>query len=161
DRRRRLEALLSDAAPPIHLTPATSDLSVAADWFRRFEGAGLAGVIAQPGSGTYESNKRGLLRGKHERDCEWVVGGVRRLQDGKGKAIGSLLLGLFDDSGALQHVGVCSAFSDKMRRDLVEFLAPYREDALTDHPWKHWAEHFVNGEPARRVPGAQSRWSQG
>src|SRR5262249_54368255 len=69
--------------------------------------------------------------------------------------------GLFDDSGALQHVGVCSAFSDKMRRDLVEFLAPYREDALTDHPWKHWAEHFVNGEPARRVPGAQSRWSQG
>ena len=162
DRRQKLESLLSSAAPPIHLTPATSELSIAADWFRRFEGAGLDGVIAKPISGTYEPNKRVMLKVKHERDCDCVVAGFRWHKNARDTAVGSLLLGLFDDSGALQHVGVCSSFTDKVRRELVEYLAPYREDALAAHPWKHWAEHeSASVEPAQRRPGGQSRWSQG
>ena len=161
ERRVKLESLLSSAAPPIHLTPATSDRSVAADWFSRFEGAGLDGVIAKPISGTYEPNKRVMLKVKHERDCDCVVAGFRWHKSGKGTAVGSLLLGLFDHSAALQHVGVCASFTDRVRRELVEFLAPYRQDALAAHPWKHWAEHESNDEAGRRVPGAQSRWSQG
>ena len=160
ERRRELESLLSSAAPPIHLTPATSELTVAADWFSRFEGAGLDGVIAKPISGTYEPNKRVMLKVKHERDCDCVVAGFRWHKNGKGTAVGSILLGLFDDSGALQHVGVCASFTEKKRRELVEFLAPYRQDALAAHPWKHWAEH-ASGEAEHRVPGGQSRWSQG
>ena len=160
-RRRELESLLSSATPPLHLTPATSDLSVAADWFRRFEGAGLDGVIAKPISGTYEPNKRVMLKVKHERDCDCVVAGFRWHKNGKGSAIGSLLLGLFDRSGALQHVGVCSSFTDRVRRELVEYLAPYRKDALTAHPWKHWAEHESRSGAENRRPGVQSRWSAG
>src|SRR5437660_724195 len=110
-RRRELESLISSAPPPIHLTPATGDRSVAADWFRRFEGAGLDGVIAKPVSGTYESNKRVMLKIKHERDCDCVVAGFRWHKKGERTAVGSLLLGLFDDSGALQHVGLCATFS--------------------------------------------------
>ena len=158
DRRLRLESILSSAEPPLHLTPATTDLTVAADWFRRFEGAGLDGVIAKPITGTYEPNKRVMLKVKHERECDCVVAGFRWHKTGKGTALGSLLLGLFDDAGALQHVGVCASFTDKKRKELVEYLAPYREDALARHPWKHWAELESEG---RRVPGAQSRWSQG
>jgi ATP-dependent DNA ligase len=162
ERRLRLESLLSSAKPPIHLTPATNDLGVAADWFRRFEGAGLDGVIAKPILGTYESNKRVMLKVKHERDCDCVVAGFRWHKKGPDTGVGSLLLGLFDDSGALQHVGVCSAFTDKVRQELVEYLAPYRKNALVDHPWKHWAEHeATNSEGQHRRPGAQSRWSQG
>src|SRR6266478_7862801 len=162
DRRRELESLLSSAAPPIHLTPATHESSVAADWFRRFEGAGLDGVVAKPVSGTYEPNKRVMLKVKHERDCDCVVAGFRWYKKGDRTDIGSLLLGLFDDSGALQHVGVCASFSDAKRRELVEFLAPYRENALANHPWKQWAEHEpANGEAGHRMPGGQSRWSQG
>jgi len=162
DRRSELESLLSFAQPPIHLTPATSELSIAADWFHRFEGAGLDGVIAKPISGIYEPNKRVMLKVKHERDCDCVVAGFRWHKNGKDTAVGSLLLGLFDDSGALQHVGVCASFTDKKRHELVEFLAPYRREALAAHPWKHWAEHQQeNGESVRRVPGAQSRWSAG
>src|SRR6185295_16316086 len=127
----KLESLLSSAAPPLHLTPATSELSVAADWFRRFEGAGLDGVIAKPISGTYEPNKRVMLKVKHERDCDCVVAGFRWHKNSEGSAVGSLLLGLFDDSGALQHVGVCASFTQSVRRQLVEFLTPYRRDALT------------------------------
>jgi ATP-dependent DNA ligase len=161
-RRQELEALLSSAAPPIHVTPATRESSVAADWFRRFEGAGLDGVIAKPISGIYESNKRVMLKVKHERDCDCVVAGFRWYKKGDRDAVGSLLLGLFDDSGALQHVGVCASFSDEKRRELVEFLAPYREDALANHPWKQWAEHaHAEGQAGHRIPGGQSRWSQG
>jgi ATP-dependent DNA ligase len=161
-RRRELESLLSSAAPPIHLTPATSDRSVAADWFRRFEGAGLDGVIAKSISGTYESNKRVMLKVKHERDCDCVVAGFRWHKKGNNDLVGSLLLGLFDDAGALQHVGVCASFSTAKRRDLVEFLKPYREDALAKHPWKHWAEAMAeNNDGVKRMPGGQSRWSQG
>ena len=159
-RREELGALLASAAPPIHLTPSTSETSVAADWFRRFEGAGLDGVVAKAASGIYEPNKRVMLKVKHERDCDCVVAGFRWHKKGEHQAIGSLLLGLFDSSGALQHVGVCASFTQEKRNELVEFLAPYREDALANHPWKGWAEH-MSGEAGHRIPGGQSRWSQG
>jgi len=159
ERRRILESLLSSAVPPIHLTPATSEFTIAGDWFRRFEGAGLDGVIAKPIAGTYEPNKRVMLKIKHERDCDCVVAGFRWHKKGEGAAVGSLLLGLFDQAGALQHVGVCSSFTDKKRIELADYLAPYRQDALVDHPWKEWpVQKLPNG---RRIPGAQSRWSHG
>jgi ATP-dependent DNA ligase len=161
-RRVELEKLLASAKPPVHITPATRDASVAADWFRRFEGAGLDGVMAKPVSGPYEPNKRVMLKVKHERDCDCVVAGFRWYKKGERTAIGSLLLGLYDDAGALQHVGVCASFSDEKRRELVEFLAPYRKDALVDHPWKAWADHAIaEGGAGHRIPGGQSRWSQG
>jgi ATP-dependent DNA ligase len=161
-RRHELESLLSSAAPPIHLTPATSDSRVASDWFRRFEGAGLDGVMAKPVSGIYEPNKRVMFKVKHERDCDCVVAGFRWHKKGERTVVGSLLLGLFDDSGALQHVGVCASFTDEKRRELSEFLAPYRKDALASHPWRHWAERGIaSGEVEHRMPGGQSRWSQG
>lgn len=156
ERRKRLEALLADAKPPLHLTPATSDFDQASDWFRRFEGAGLDGVIAKPISGTYQPNKRVMLKVKHERDCDCVVAGFRWHKKGDRDRIGSLLLGLFNDAGKLQHVGVCASFTDQKRIELVEFLKPYRKNALEGHPWKEWA-----GDEINRVPGAQSRWSQG
>jgi ATP-dependent DNA ligase len=162
ERRQRLESLFNGAQPPLHLTPATRDLKEAADWFRRFEGAGLDGVVAKPVAGTYESNKRVMLKVKHERECDCVVAGFRWHKKGERTRIGSLLLGLFDESGVLQHVGVCASFTDKVREELVEFLAPYRKNALTEHPWRAWAEHAVPGEEGeRRMPGGQSRWSHG
>jgi ATP-dependent DNA ligase len=161
-RRRELESLIASAAPPIHLTPATTDRSVVADWFRRFEGAGLDGVIAKPTSGTYEPNKRVMLKVKHERDCDCVVAGFRWYKKGDRTLIGSLLLGLFDDAGALQHVGVCASFSAAKRKELAEFLEPYRKDALANHPWRAWAEaEAVTEDGVKRMPGGQSRWSQG
>ncbi len=161
-RRQQLESLLSSAAPPIHLTPATYEASVASDWFRRFEGAGLDGVMAKPVSGAYEPNKRVMLKVKHERDCDCVVAGFRWHKKGERTTVGSLLLGLFDDSGSLQHVGVCASFTDEKRRELVEYLAPYRENALAGHPWKAWAAPTLSeGEAPQRRPGGQSRWSQG
>jgi ATP-dependent DNA ligase len=161
-RRQELESLLSSAAPPIHLTPATYESSVASDWFRRFEGAGLDGVMAKPISGTYEPNKRVMLKIKHERDCDCVVAGFRWHKKGELTAVGSLLLGLFDDAGALQHVGVCASFTEEKRRELAEYLAPYRRDALAAHPWRRWAEHAQpTGDGVHRMPGGQSRWSQG
>ena len=160
-RRKILEELLSSAGPPIHLTPATTDSTLASDWFRRFEGAGLDGVMAKPVTGIYEPNKRTMFKVKHERDCDCVVAGFRWHKKGGG-SIGSLLLGLYDASGALQHVGVCASFSTEKRLELAEFLSPYRENALADHPWKHWAEHELTAtEAGHRMPGGQSRWSQG
>ena len=161
ERRRRLEEILTSAAPPLHLTPATRQRSVAADWFRRFEGAGLDGVVAKQLSGAYEPNKRVMLKVKHERDCDCVVAGFRWYKDSERSAVGSLLLGLFDEAGALQHVGVCASFAEEKRRELVEFLAPYRRDALVNHPWKRWADIPSETEGGRRMPGGQSRWSQG
>jgi ATP-dependent DNA ligase len=157
-RRAELELLLASASPPLHITPATHDHATARDWFERFEGAGLDGVMAKPATGIYQPNKRTMLKIKHERDCDCVVAGFRWHKDSEGKAIGSLLLGLFDDAGALQHVGVCASFTQAKRRELVAFLEPYRTDALRDHPWRTWAE-FASGE--QRMPGGQSRWSQG
>jgi ATP-dependent DNA ligase len=161
-RRQKLESLLASAKPPIHLTPATSESKVASDWFRRFEGAGLDGVMAKPIALPYESDKRLMLKVKHERDCDCVVAGFRWHKKGPGELIGSLLLGLYDDSGALQHVGVCASFTKEKRAQLVEFLAPYRHNALANHPWKGWAEHGAEAaEAGHRMPGGQSRWSQG
>jgi ATP-dependent DNA ligase len=161
-RRQKLERLLSSAKPPIHLTPATREHKVAADWFGRFEGAGLDGVMAKPISLVYESDKRLMLKVKHERDCDCLVAGFRWHKKGEGSLVGSLLLGLFDDSGALQHVGVCASFTQQKRKDLVDYLAPYRKNALVNHPWKRWADaDAAPGEAGQRMPGGQSRWSQG
>ncbi len=158
-RRDELVSLLSAAEPPIHLTPATTDRAVAADWFRRFEGAGLDGVVAKPVSVTYQPDKRVMLKIKHERDCDCVVAGFRWYKQGQKTEVGSLLLGLYDDAGALQHVGVCASFTQQKRQELTAFLAPYRENALVSHPWKEWADW--QGEGGHRLPGAQSRWSVG
>ena len=159
-RRAALEKLLAQTGPPLHLTPATEDRAVALDWFRRFEGAGLDGVMAKPDTGTYQPNKRVMFKVKHERECDCVVAGFRWHKNGAGTMVGSLLLGLYDDAGALQHVGVASSFSDAKRRDLVDFLAPWRKDALASHPWKDWADGEAEAQHQRR-PGAGSRWNAG
>ena len=159
ERRQRLELLLADAEPPLHLTPATRDRTTAADWFSRFEGAGLDGVVAKSETGTYEPNKRVMLKVKHERDCDCVVAGFRWHKRGEKDSVGSLLLGLYNGEN-LEHVGVCASFTNVKRKELVTFLEPYRVDALNGHPWRAWAE----AEPAadvHRRPGMQSRWSQG
>ncbi|MEZ2347347.1 ATP-dependent DNA ligase [Terriglobus sp. RCC_193] len=159
ERRSALERVLAHANPPIHLTPATQDRSVAQDWFTRFEGAGLDGVMAKPLEGPYTPDKRTMLKVKHERDCDCVVAGFRWHKNGEDAAVGSLLLGLYDDAGALQHVGVCASFTAAKRKELTEFLAPYRKDALTHHPWKNWAD--AAAQAGGRMPGGQSRWSGG
>jgi ATP-dependent DNA ligase len=159
ERRGRLCELLGDAEPPLHVTPATRDRATAADWFRRFEGAGLDGVMAKQLSGLYEPNKRVMLKVKHEREADCVVAGFRWHKNGEGTAIGSLLLGLYDESGDLQHVGVCASFPMAKRQELVKFLEPYRRDALEDHPWGAWAS--AQEGSGQRKPGGMSRWSQG
>jgi ATP-dependent DNA ligase len=160
-RRAALESLLASATPPMHITPATRDRTVALDWFRRFEGAGLDGVVAKPLEGAYEPDKRVMLKIKHERDCDCVVAGFRWYKESKGSAIGSLLLGLYDDEGNLQHVGVCASFTKEKRKELVGFLEPWRKNALDHHPWKNWAGSEAEIEGGHRMPGGQSRWSQG
>jgi ATP-dependent DNA ligase len=157
ERRRRLEEVLRSAMVPVHVTPATRDHAVAKDWFKRFEGAGLDGVMAKAADGTYQPDKRVMLKVKHERDCDCVVAGFRWHKNGEGTAVGSLLLGLYDSEGKLQHVGVCASFTMPKRKELVEFLAPYRVNALDGHPWAGWAENVASG----RMPGGQSRWSAG
>jgi ATP-dependent DNA ligase len=156
-RRKVMETALAHLAPPLHLTPATSDRVQAADWFRRFEGAGLDGVIAKPIDGPYEPGKRVMLKIKHERDCDCVVAGFRWHKTGE-PAVGSLLLGLYDDQGTLQHVGVTSSFTQEKRLDLAEFLRPYRNDALVNHPWAGWGGPEASEQ---RMPGGKSRWSGG
>ena len=142
----------------MHLTPAARERIVAADWFSRFEGAGLDGVMAKREDSVYDSNKRVMLKVKHERECDCVVAGFRWHKDARGTAIGSLLLGLYDDEDNLEHVGVCASFTVAKRRELVDVLAPYRENALEGHPWRAWADV---GEATHRLPGGQSRWSAG
>jgi len=134
-RRARLEKILADAEPPIHLTPATRDRETAADWFKRFEGAGLDGVVAKSEIGTYEPNKRVMLKVKHERECDCVVAGFRWHKRGDKTRLGSLLLGLYDGND-FEFVGVAASFTDKKRVELIEFLAPYRKNALDKHPWR-------------------------
>jgi ATP-dependent DNA ligase len=161
-RRGELESLMRSVNPPLHLTPATVDQELAADWFRRFEGAGFDGVMAKQASGVYESDKRVMLKVKHERDCDCVVAGFRWHKKGNNTMVGSLLLGLFNESGILQHVGVCASFTEQKRRELVDYLAPYRQNALDGHPWKGWADASSATETgSHRMPGGQSRWSQG
>ena len=160
ERRAALERVMEGAVPPVHLTPMTRDPRIAAEWLNQFEGAGLDGVMAKAEEGIYEPSKRVMLKVKHERDCDCVVGGFRWYKKGERTAVGSLLLGLFDDCGVLHHVGVCASFTAEKRRELVVFLAPYRKDALAAHPWKEWAEPQP-GQTGHRMPGGQSRWSQG
>jgi ATP-dependent DNA ligase len=164
ERRQLLEGALAGAEAPVHLTPATSDRALAEDWFERFEGAGLDGVIAKAGDLTYQADARVMLKVKHERTADCVVGGFRWHKDGEG--VGSLLLGLYDEAGTLHHVGVATSFSAARRRELVEELAPYREGALDDHPWRAWAEAADGrgqGQQAAdgggRMPGAGNRWN--
>ncbi len=157
ERRIRLERLLASIAPPVHLTPVTRDRAVAQDWLQRFEGAGLDGVIAKPESAPYQPGKRAMYKIKHSRTADCVVAGFRWYRDTQ-DAVGSLLLGLYDDAGVLHHVGVTSAFTMQVRRDLVQELAPLRENALENHPWRDWAQAT---DDSTRMPGGQSRWSAG
>ncbi len=157
DRRAALERLLAAAPPPIHVTAATTDHDRALDWLHRFEGAGLDGVVAKPASAPYSPGKRAMFKIKHARTADCVVAGFRWHKSGH-DAIGSLLLGLYDGSGRLHHVGVTSAFTMATRRELAATLEPLRRDARTNHPWREWA-----GDEGGhvRMPGGQSRWSAG
>jgi ATP-dependent DNA ligase len=162
ERRARLEAVLGAARPPVHLTPATRDRATATDWFGRFEGAGLDGVIAKRLDGLYQPGKRAMLKIKHQRTADCVVAGFRWHKNGPGTHVGSLLLGLYDDEGTLHHVGITSSFSWDRRAALVAELSPLREGALDGHPWSGWADWAAEQEASgQRVPGATSRWNRG
>ncbi|MBA2673284.1 ATP-dependent DNA ligase [Ramlibacter sp.] len=158
ERRVRLERLLGKPKPPLYLTPVTRDRAQAVEWLEQFEGAGLDGVIAKLDSATYQPGKRAMLKIKHARSADCVVAGFRWYKD-RTDAVGSLLLGLYDEAGVLHHVGVTSAFTLAMREELLKELEPLRKDALADHPWREWAG--ANVGDAQRMPGAQSRWSGG
>ena len=158
ERRARLERLLGKAQPPLHLTPVTRERTEAEAWLHQFEGAGLDGVIAKLESAPYQPGKRAMLKIKHVRSADCVVAGFRWYKD-REDAVGSLLLGLYDEAGMLQHVGVTSSFTTAMRQELLNELEPLRRNALQDHPWREWAGALVGD--AQRMPGAQSRWSGG
>jgi len=157
ERRALLERLHAGVGPPLYLTPMTRDRRTAARWLERFEGAGLDGVIAKPADAPYQPGKRAMIKVKHARTADCVVAGFRWHKTGK-DAVGSLLLGLYDGRGALQHVGVTSSFTMAMRKQLVRELAPLRKSALAKHPWRSWAQAEAGGG---RMPGGQSRWSAG
>jgi ATP-dependent DNA ligase len=158
ERRIRLERLVAHAPPPLHLTPMTRDCVVATRWLQQFEGAGLDGIVAKLESAAYQPGKRAMLKIKHARSADCVVAGFRWYKD-RTDAVGSLLLGLYDDAGTLHHVGVTSSFTMAMRRELLQELALLRERAIESHPWREWSGAVVGD--AQRMPGAQSRWSGG
>jgi len=158
ERRQKLEQALASASGAIHLTPCSRERARAAEWFHRFEGAGLDGVVAKHESITYQPGKRVMVKVKHARTADCVVAGFRWHKQGPGTLVGSLLLGLYDEAGSLHHVGVTSSFTMPVRRRLAEELASLREGALQSHPWRHWAE-LADG--SQRMPGGQSRWSAG
>lgn len=161
-RRERLEHLLLNAATPVHLSPATRDRALAEDWFRRFEGAGLDGVMAKRLDSPYRPGERTMIKVKHKRTADCVVAGFRWHKNGIGTMVGSLLLGLYDDEGVLHHVGVTAAFTNAVRKQLVAELAPLRENALDGHPWRGWAEAMQEASArGQRLPGASSRWNRG
>ena len=153
ERRTLLLEALSASSPPLHVTPATDDPEVAGDWFSRFEGAGLDGVVAKPGDLLYLPDKRAMFKVKHERTADCVVGGFRWHKEGG--TVGSLLLGLYDDRSVLHHVGVASGFRASRRRELVDELEPFRSGAEDGHPWLSGATELS------RIPGGTSRWSAG
>ena len=162
DRRERLESALANAQPPVHLTPVTRDRDVASDWFSRFEGAGLDGVVAKDENAVYEPGKRRMLKIKHARTADCVVAGFRWHKKGPGTHIGSLILGLYDSDEVLHHVGVTSSFKWPVRAELADELAPLREGALDGHPWQEWAAWSTDrAEAGQRMPGATSRWNSG
>ena len=154
ERRALLEEALAGATPPVHLTPVTTDEATANDWFSRFEGAGLDGVVAKPRDVTYREDERVMLKVKHSRTADVVLAGFRWHKTGP--ILGSMLLGLYDDGGTLHHVGVAASFTNARRKELVEELAPLRENALEGHPWRSWAEAR---DETGRMPGAVSRWN--
>ena len=156
ERRAHLETALADADEnaPVHLTPATPDHATAEDWFVRFEGAGLDGVMAKDLEGLYVPDKRTQIKVKHKRTADCVVAGYRTHKSGDG--VGSLLIGLYDDVGALHHMGVATSFTAVRRAELVDVVAPYERDALDDHPWRSWGGA---GAEAARMPGSPSRWN--
>jgi ATP-dependent DNA ligase len=161
-RRQRLEKVLAKAKPPVHLSPATRDRKLAEDWFSRFEGAGLDGVMAKRLDEPYKPGQRTMVKVKHARTADCVVAGFRWHKGGEGTRVGSLLLGLYDEEATLHHVGVVAAFPTAAREKLVRELAPLRENALANHPWKDWAD--AESEAAakgQRLPGATSRWNRG
>jgi ATP-dependent DNA ligase len=155
ERRDRLEQALAGVRPPVHLTPVTRDRDLAGDWFVRFEGAGLDGVMAKDLGGVYTPDKRSQVKVKHQRTADAVVAGYRTHKSGDG--IGSLLLGLYDDEGVLHSVGVATSFTAARRKELVAEMAPYETDALADHPWREWGG--ADADAAARMPGAPSRWN--
>lgn len=158
-RRERLLAALPAPVAPLFLTPVTLDPKTASDWFTRFEGAGFDGVMAKSLDGSYQPNKRSMLKVKHKRTADCVVAGFRWHKNGPGTMVGSLMLGLHNEQGALQHIGVAASFKEQVRRDLVELLAPYRENALEGHPWAGWMDE--EAQQKQRLPGGKSRWSAG
>jgi ATP-dependent DNA ligase len=155
ERRALLVQALADARPPVHVTRATSDMAEAQQWFTQFEGAGLDGVVAKPLDAPYQPDKRAMFKIKHERTADCVVAGFRWHKSGD--VVGSLLLGLWNDEGHLQHVGVSASFTMARRRELLDELAPYRDADLADHPWGAWADQQAHAD--RRMPGAVSRWN--
>ncbi len=160
ERRRLLEDALAGARPPVHLTPATRDRARAQDWFQRFEGAGLDGVVAKRLADPYQPGQRAMIKVKHARTADCVVAGFRFHKDDPGTMVGSLLLGLYDDAGVLHHVGIAASFTVEMRKKLVDELAPLRDNALDGHPWRQWKK--IEEEYAgQRMPGATSRWNRG
>jgi ATP-dependent DNA ligase len=161
ERRQRLELALAEARPPVHLTPLTRDRARAADWFARFEGAGLDGVIAKDAAAEYLPGKRRMLKIKHVRTADCVVAGFRWHKNGEGTHVGSLILGLYDDEVVLHHVGVTSSFDWGRRAELARELAPLRDGALEGHPWREWAAAPGAEAAGQRMPGATSRWNRG
>jgi ATP-dependent DNA ligase len=159
ERRAALDEVLGHVTAPVHRTTVTDDPALAREWFGTFEGAGLDGVVAKPVAGTYEPDKRAMLKIKHERTADCVVAGFRwhKTSTPEAPLLGSLLLGLYDGEGSLQHVGVVASFPMARRAALVEELAPWREGALETHPWRGWAE--AQAQADGRMPGAQSRWN--
>ena len=152
ERRARLDRLLGGTAPPIHLTPATEDPVLAEDWFRRFEGAGLDGVIAKPLDGPYLEGKRAMVKIKHARTADCVVGAFRWHKNGPGTLVGSVVLGAFDEEGRLHQLGVSSSFKMAERAALAAELSPLID--REGHPWSGWSD-------GARHPGMGSRWSAG
>ncbi|MBU5948681.1 MULTISPECIES: ATP-dependent DNA ligase [unclassified Streptomyces] len=155
DRRKLLVRALRDVTPPVHVAPATTDVEVARGWFEQYEGAGLDGVVAKPPDLRYRQDERAMFKIKHERTADVVVAGYRLHKSGP--VVGSLLLGLYDAQGALQHVGVSAAFPMKRRAELVEELEPLRMEDVSDHPWAAWADEAAHA--SARLPGAPSRWT--
>jgi len=155
ERRARLVEALATAEAPVYCTPATGDVALAREWFGMFEGAGLDGVVAKPLDGRYQPDKRVMFKVKHERTADCVVAGFRWHKTGD--VVGSLLLGLYNDAGQLQHVGVSASFPMARRRSLLDELAAYRIEDLSEHPWGAWAD--PEAHQGRRMPGNVSRWN--
>lgn len=155
ERRTALVAALRDASAPVFTAPATDDIEVARGWFEQFEGAGLDGVVAKPPDLPYRPGERAMVKVKHERTADCVVAGLRLHKSGP--VVGSLLLGLYDGAGHLQHVGVCASFPMARRKALMGELEPLRMATVEGHPWERWASE--EAQAADRLPGGPSRWT--